>query len=510
MEESARSRDWLAVEAAAVRRNWETVFNAPGLLAMIVDQTQRIVLVSQAAAEAMGGTKESLIGRKCCRIFHHAADPPPTCPLAVAGASGSAGPVKVKLEALRRSFWVSSAPVLGNSGSISSFLYLGQGPAESSRIGAVPGGNPDKGQAGTDRPEEFFWAADLNLKTTYVSPAVEKILGYTPKERLSQQPEETMTPRSLTDLKKLVAEEAGRTGNGSGRPFVVATEHLSKDGATVWLENRITVVRSLAGAAVSLSGTARDVTALKKADQSRTRMEHDRKMDALGLLSGGVAHGFNNLLAIIMGFAELAMVELPEADPARSNMDQIVRATVRGKELLDRMLTFTGRVEIKPVDLNLNQCLLGAKEVLAVPDRIKVELDLASDLDPIRGDQAQLEQVIVSLATNAVEAMPDGGVLTMSTANQTISRRACGLCGQELAGRYVVLGVSDTGIGLSESDLVRVFDPFFTTKSLGQGTGLGLSVTRGLVAGHGGHIFCRAGSGGGTVFEVYLPALDRP
>lgn len=517
MKESDLGCDRATVEPGAVCRDWEAVFNAAGLLALIIDPAHNIVLANRAAAEAVGMTREELVGRKCHRVFHHAESPPPGCPAAALGDGGSVGPVEMELEALNRPFWVFCSSASDQGRPPARIIHLAQEATGVKRPETGLREELTKYKALTDHLPDLFWTADLNLRTTFVSPAVKNVLGFTPAEWTTRRPEEIMTPRSLVRMRGLLSRELaepGRSGDETSPSLTVETEHIRNDGSTVQLENRITVVRDQTGQALYLAAAARDATEARAAERLRAleaaRVEQARKMEALGVLSGGVAHGFNNILAIIMGYAELTALDLPEDDLNRTSVRQIVKSAARGKDLIDRILTFSRQGELSLSDLNLNQCVKRAMEKLTVPDSIRMELNLAPDLLPIRGDRDQLEQVVVNLGINAVEAMPDGGVLTVATANQTVSGQVCELCGLEFSGRYAVLRVTDSGVGIAEQDLRRVFDPFFTTKSLGQGTGLGLSVTYGVVAGHDGHIWCRSRPGRETVFEVYLPVGSQP
>lgn len=517
MRESDLCRDRATVESETICRDWEAVFSAAELLVLIIDSAHNIVLANRAAAEAVGMSREELVGRKCHRVFHQAEGPPPGCPAAAFGNGVPLGPVEMELEALNRSFWISCAPVTDKGRPTDRIIHLAQEATGFKRPETGLREELTKYKALTDHLPDLLWTADLNLRTIFVSPAVEKILGFTPEEWSARRPEEIMTPSSLARLQGLLSgelAEPARPGDEIRPPRTVETAHIRNDGSTVQLENTITVVRDHSGRALYLAAAARDATERRAADRRRVleaaRAEQARKMEALGVLSGGVAHGFNNILAIIMGYAELTALDLPADDQNRASVGHIVKSAVRGKELIDRILTFSRQSELSLIDLNLNHCVKRAGETVTVPASIRTEMDLAPDLLPIRGDRAQLEQVIVNLVTNAVEAMPDGGVLTIATVNQAVSGQVCGLCGLEFSGRCAVLRVTDTGVGVAEQDLRRVFDPFFTTKSLGQGTGLGLSVAYGVVAGHGGHICCHSRPGRETVFEVYLPVGTQP
>jgi signal transduction histidine kinase len=225
-------------------------------------------------------------------------------------------------------------------------------------------------------------------------------------------------------------------------------------------------------------------------------------------LAGGFAHTFNNLLTIIQGFAELA------ADNARQNLDNsqdlvhIMSASLRARDLVRQMLLFSGQINAITRPLNLNQLVVGFSQRLrpALPAGLSMATQLAADLKTVHADRILLEQMLMQLATNAFQAMPDGGRLTLTTKNVASGTHACAVCGQTLSGDWALLEVSDSGQGMDQPTLARIFEPFFTTREIGQGLGMGLPVVQGIVRGHGGHLECASRLGAGSTFRVYLPA----
>jgi len=236
-------------------------------------------------------------------------------------------------------------------------------------------------------------------------------------------------------------------------------------------------------------------------------------MEAIGTLAGGIAHDFNNLLQAITGFAALALIALPEGeDRVRSKVRNIVKAADRATSLVRRLLAFSRQDGASPQRLlDLNVEVVHTAEILerTIPKMIRIETHLARDLRPILADPIQIEQVIMNLATNARDAMPDGGCIRIETENRMVSdddaRRPAG----GASGPCVVLRVRDTGVGMDAGTMAKMFDPFFTTKVVGAGTGLGLSTIYGIVLGHGGWIHCESEPGQGTCFDIFLPAAGE-
>jgi PAS domain S-box-containing protein len=257
---------------------------------------------------------------------------------------------------------------------------------------------------------------------------------------------------------------------------------------------------------------ARFITERKKAEQERAKMEAQlaqaQKMDALGTLAGGIAHDFNNILGAILGYAEVVRDDLKQKIPEPEDVDRIINAAERAKKLVQQILTFSRRVEPERKVLNLKLEVRHALDLLkpTLPKNITIKQNFADKIHKIHADPGQLSQVIVNLANNSVQAMPDGGVLTLSLEDIKAKKKLCNLCNQEFSGDWVALSVEDTGFGISAEDLGKIFDPFFTTKEVGKGTGLGLSMVHGIVRGHGGHIECKSSPGQGTKFTIYFAA----
>ncbi|MCB2186244.1 MAG: PocR ligand-binding domain-containing protein [Deltaproteobacteria bacterium] len=255
---------------------------------------------------------------------------------------------------------------------------------------------------------------------------------------------------------------------------------------------------------------ARFITERKWAEAEKARMEAQllqaQKMEAIGTLAGGIAHDFNNILGAILGYAEIAKDDAQAGRCNPRDLDQILIAAERAKNLVKQILTFSRKVEPERRPLNLNQEVGRAMELLShtLPKMISTKLELDSHPRLVFADPGQLSQVILNLAANAAQAMPEGGQLTIATGFVNLPEQVCVACGTRFAGDWVTLQVSDTGRGIDAEDLPRVFDPFFTTKEVGQGTGLGLSMVHGIVQSHGGHIGCLSEPGQGATFTIFL------
>ncbi|MBU1155484.1 MAG: PAS domain S-box protein, partial [Proteobacteria bacterium] len=259
------------------------------------------------------------------------------------------------------------------------------------------------------------------------------------------------------------------------------------------------------------AGAVHIVSDITERRRLESQLHQSQKMEAVGTLAGGIAHDFNNILAAIMGYTEIGLAEAEEGKSNRAELQGVLQAATRAKKLVQQILTFSRRAEhsLKPIDIN--EAVVSAGNLLkqTLPRMIEIQMDLSVELPPAMGNPYQIEQILMNLGTNARDAMPDGGTLTIATSQRRVKGVACLACAQPIDGDYVIITVSDTGVGMTEEELARVFEPFYTTKEVGKGTGLGLSTIFGIVGSHGGHITCASEPGMGTTFSIYLPPVAQ-
>ena len=354
-----------------------------------------------------------------------------------------------------------------------------------------------------DHATDGIYTHDLQGNYTSGNEAAIRMLGYSREELLRMNFKDIVDPDYLSavaeNLRKKIQNGVETTG-----PYEVLVR--SKDGAPLWLEVTSRAITK-DGKPVAIHGTARDVTERKRLEE---RLLQAAKMEAIGTLAGGLAHDFNNLLQIVLGYADLIVMdkEMQEKDYQRARL--IHDAAMRGRDLVNSILTFSRRVETKPRPIDLNNELNKVDNLLrrTIPKMIAIELHLADNLRSIGADPTQIEQILLNLAVNAAHAMPEGGKLTFETQNVKLDEEYCRTHLETKPGEYVLLTVSDTGHGMEKEILDRIFDPFFTTKDRGEGTGLGLSMVFGIVKSHDGHITCQSKPGAGTVFKLYFPAVE--
>ncbi|MCL4294916.1 MAG: PAS domain S-box protein [Anaerolineae bacterium] len=353
--------------------------------------------------------------------------------------------------------------------------------------------------AAIEQTAESVVITDTNGAIIYVNPAFEQITGYSRAEVTGQNPRLLKSNKHSTDF----YQELWATIS-SGLVWQGRFTNKKKDGALFVEDATITPVRDKRGQIVNYVGVRRDIT---REQQLEEQYRQAQKMEAIGLLAGGIAHDFNNILTVINGYTELVRSQLPPDNPMQEPMNTILQSGKRAANLVRQLLAFSRSQIIQPRVLELNTLVLELNKMLrrVISENIRIETNLAQNLWSIKADPHQIEQIILNLAVNAQDAMPQGGQLTLETANVALTTADVANYSEIEPGEYVLLTVQDTGLGMSEEIKARIFEPFFTTKEVGQGTGLGLATVYGIVKQNKGHIWVNSAENQGASFKVYLP-----
>ncbi len=350
-----------------------------------------------------------------------------------------------------------------------------------------------------EQSPDVVMITDRSCVLEYVNPAFEALTGYSKQEVVGQ----TLGLLKSEQQPGELYEEMWNTVL-SGNTFHGIVMNRKKNGETFILEKSITPLRNTAGEITHYISTGRDIT-----DQRRleSQLEQAQKMDAIGRLAGGVAHDFNNLLMVISACSQLTLDTLPVDHPAREKVREIINASRRAADLTRQLLAF-GRKQMQSLQLlDLNAVLLEIGRMLPrlIGEDIELSFVPGRDLDKVNADPVQIEQIVMNLAANARDAMPGGGKLSIETSNVHLDETYSQRHSVVPSGDYVLLSVTDSGMGIPQEHLAHIFEPFYTTKDEDKGTGLGLATVYGIVKQNGGFIWVYSEPGLGTSFKIYLP-----
>ena len=336
-------------------------------------------------------------------------------------------------------------------------------------------------------------------RLTYANPAALAMFGYADATKvLGRTAEDFLAPEERERIDKLRKDRLA----GRQIPHSLETKGVKENGEVLEL--------ALWPRAISHFGQPTTLAFIADRTEAKNlwaQLLHSQKMEAIGTLAGGIAHDFNNLLTVILGYSELILSEKEKEDREYEDLKKIVDAAQTAGNIVRQVLAFGRKTDTKLSPLNLNRQVEGVRKMLSrlIPRTIKVQINLDPDLPSVNADHAQMDQILMNLAVNARDAMPDGGNLTIETKLVDLGEEYCRSHVESSAGPHVLLTVNDTGIGIDKASMDRIFEPFYTTKGPGEGTGLGLATVYGIVKSHGGHVCCESEPGVGTTFRIYLP-----
>jgi PAS domain S-box-containing protein len=353
-----------------------------------------------------------------------------------------------------------------------------------------------------DSSQDAIIGKNLEGIITTWNRGAQEIYGYSPEEVIGR-PITILAPPERPDEIPGILDRIRR----GERVDYFESVRMTKDGRRLEVSISVSPVRDPEGNIVGASAIARDITAQKRAEE---QLRQSQKMEAVGRLAGGVAHDFNNILGIITASCELLSGRGGASTPGAAYLDNIRKAAERGAGLTRQLLAFSRRQPIKPQILDLNERLKEVSRLVRplMGDDVKITVAPASNPAIVEADPGQIDQIILNLAVNSRDAMPRGGKLILETAVRDLDQAFADLHPPLIAGRFVMLAVSDSGTGMDQGTIAHIFEPFFTTKESGKGTGLGLSTVYGIVKQAAGHIWVYSEPGRGTTFRVYLPSAE--
>jgi len=352
-----------------------------------------------------------------------------------------------------------------------------------------------------ENTDDAIIGKNLDGIVTSWNRGAEHLFGYTAQEMIGTSIDRLIPPDHPDDMRNIL----GRVAAGAHVEHF-QTERITKDGRRLNVSLAVSPIRNTEGTVVGASKIARDIT---HETQLEEMLRHTQKMQAIGRLAGGVAHDFNNLLTVILTYATTAMKKLAPSDPLYGSFTEILKASERAAALTGQLLAFSRKQVTQFRTLDLNQLIRETEDMLRrlIGEDIDLAVILDPALDPVKADPGHLSQILMNLAANARDAMPVGGKLTIET--RAVMRESEDIHGGKVrpAGPFVMLAITDNGVGMDEAIQSHLFEPFFTTKETGKGTGLGLATVHGIVEQHQGWIDVYSEPGHGASFKIYLPAL---
>ena len=486
------------------RLKFQAIFNQTFQMIGVLDPDGTVNEVNQTALDFAGSQEQDIVGRPFWEAPFWTHDPEVGGRLRDAVQSAARGEfcrfetTHINREGHRRHVDFSLKPVRDSEGKVIMLIPEGRDITERKEAEDVLRISEEKyRQVVENAHDAIIVSQERGIR--YANRSAEKLFGYSQAELAKCQFEQLF---HVDDRSRVLSRHKRRLA-GEAVPNNYSIRVIDKAGEVKWIElNAVRIEWEGRPAVISFS---RDITSQKRLE---SQLLQSQKMEAVGTLAGGIAHDFNNSLQAISGFTQLLLMDESKPLQDREMLATIQKAARHAEELTRQLLTFSRKIESKPVPLNLNVEIRETCRLLerTLPKMIQIETRLNEDLSIVEVDKVQLEQVIMNLGINAGHAMPDGGRLTIETDDVVLTKPSPRRDRDTAPGRYVLLTIRDTGIGMDDQTRQYIFDPFFTTRETGSGTGLGLAMVYGIVTGHGGWITCESAPGKGTTFRIYFPA----
>jgi PAS domain S-box-containing protein len=504
-------------ELKSERDKMHSYLEVAGVMILVLDRGGKVVLINRKGCEILGYGEQEIIGRDWFKDFVPERGRKEVWRLLTDLVSERTdlgvyfeNQVITKGGTERTILWHNA--LLKENGTVAGILSSGEDITERKRVEKALKESENRYRLIHNTVFDGIIITDSTDTVVDVNPCAEKMFGYETGELIGVRLTEIM-PEGYRERHNAGVKRYLETGISTIQGKVTEVEGLKKNGEVFPMELVVSNF-SIAGS-VYFTGTIRDITERKRAEYEKeliqARLSQSQKMEAIGRFAGGIAHDFNNILTAIRGNAELALEGVEGSSPLHTRLDGIVLSVLHASKLTRQLLLFSRGQPFELQPLSINGVIENMLKMVSriIGEGFTVSTDLSPGLWPVRADEGSIEQVIMNLAVNARDAMPGGGTLSIKTGNLVLTEEDCMGLPDSSPGRAVCITVADTGMGIKKDYINRIFEPFFTTKESGKGTGVGLAMVYGVIKQHGGWITVQSEPNEGTVFRIYLPAMDE-
>ncbi|MCL4457379.1 MAG: ATP-binding protein [Nitrospirae bacterium] len=498
-------------ETVEGKEMWEQTFNAITDPVMILDTDLRIIRVNKSMAERLGVASHEVEGLACYKVLHGKNESIPYSRLLADGRSRSA---EIYEERMGGYFLITMSPLVTSDGVIYGFVHHAHDITERKLAEKAIWESENRYKRLVGSITDYIYTIQVEnggpVKTTH-GPGCMGVTGYSTED---YDADPYLWYRMIYDEdRESVMKYIEKALSGEIK-LSFCHRIIHRDGRIIWIENTIVPRFGEEHRIVAYDGLIKDITESKHAEEEKRKLQEQllqsQKMEAIGTLSGGIAHEFKNFLTVIHGFADIILKGKSLSPDSIKYIGIIEDFAKRASQIVSRLLSFARKSEFKPIQLNINSTIENTLDIVSklFSPKFSIKKNLKDSLPPIIGDAVLIEQVLMNLIVNARDAMPAGGEISVETDVADIESCNLNIPADKVSGDYVNISISDTGIGIPKEHLDCIFEPFYTTKEAEKGTGLGLAIVYGIVRQHNGFIDVCSEPGAGTTFKIYLPLMS--
>lgn len=478
------------------------ILNAIPEVVIFHDCDMKILWVNKNAKDLLEARTIDYIGRYCFEAWHNSDHVCESCPIHMALTTGRPQEGEVTTP-IGKTWYVRGYPVRTNDGSLLGVVEIRLDITERRQMEKALIQSEEKYHDIFENAVEGIFQTTPEGRYLQVNPALAKMYGYESPEELIASVHDIGRQVYVNPEDRILLQDfIGKKGFFEG----FEAQQYSKDGSKIWTSSNARAVLDADGNTLYFEGTVENITDRKLLE---SQLLQAQKMEAIGTLAGGIAHDFNNILSALIGYGNLLHMKMDNDDPLKIYVGHMLAASEKAVNLTHSLLTFSRKQVIKLQPQKVGAMIRAIEKILLRLLTEDIELNvMTSDMDPtVLADVTQIDQVLLNLATNARDAMPQGGTLRIETGEVEINQEFTKSYGYGEPGKYALISISDTGTGMDEKTRQKIFEPFFTTKEVGKGTGLGLSIVYGIIKQHNGYINVASELGKGTTFHIYLPVV---